>query len=474
MIADLKPYPAVKDSGVPWLGEVPAHWSTRRLRALARRPIKNGVGESAQGFRKDWPRYVRITDIAGTRSLRERPRASLPPDIAADATLESGDLLFAAVGATYGKSYLHRDDSGPACFAGYLVRVAPNQDVVPEFLSYWTESAYFWDQVNSQVIQATIQNFSAGRVKSLRVPLPPLSEQAAIVRFLDHTDQRIRRYIRAKQKLITLLEEQKQAIILRAVTRGLDPDVRLRPSGVEWIGDMPAHWEVRRNGRLFSQRNETRYADLPILEVSLRTGVRVRDFENLNRKQVMTDRDKYKRAVVGDIAYNLMRMWQGAVGVAPVDGLISPAYVVAKPLHDADSRYFVHLFRTAVYMAEVDKFSRGIAKDRNRLYWADFKRMPSTYPPPREQGEIADAINDKCGQIDASIRRVRVEIGLIREYHVCLITDVVTGKLDVREAAARLPTEVDQTTLPDEVDDFSDAEVATADDLDAVPEEALA
>ena len=111
----------------------------------------------------------------------------------------------------------------------------------------------------------------------------------------------------------------------------------------------------------------------------LRTGVRVRDMENGARKQQMADRSKYKRAAKGDVAYNMMRMWQGAVGVAPVDGLISPAYVVARPFPEVEPRYYTYLFRTSAYMREVNKFSRGIVSDRNRLYWDEFKQMPSAF-----------------------------------------------------------------------------------------------
>ncbi|WP_052515474.1 restriction endonuclease subunit S [Dethiosulfatarculus sandiegensis] len=160
-------------------------------------------------------------------------------------------------------------------------------------------------------------------------------------------------------------------------------------SGKPWAGDIPEHWELWRNGRLLSQRNQTGYGDLPILEVSLRTGVRVRDMDNMKRKQMMSDREKYKRAAKGDIAYNMMRMWQGAVGVASVDGLVSPAYVVARPFPEVDCRYYSYLFRTQAYMDEVDGYSRGIVKDRNRLYWPDFKSMPSVVPPYEEQRQIA-------------------------------------------------------------------------------------
>ena len=179
--------------------------------------------------------------------------------------------------------------------------------------------------------------------------IPPLPEQTAIVRFLDHADRRIRRYIRAKQKLIALLEEQKQAIIHHAVTGQIEvrtgqPYPAYKPSGVEWLEEVPKHWEMVRNGRLFVQRNEIGFPELPILEVSLKTGVRIRDFENSDRKQAMSDRSMYKRAAKGDIAYNMMRMWQGAVGLAPVDGLVSPAYVVAKPLPGTEPRYYGALF----------------------------------------------------------------------------------------------------------------------------------
>ena len=157
----------------------------------------------------------------------------------------------------------------------------------------------------------------------------------------------------------------------------MKPDLRPCPeykdSGLSWLGRVPAHWEVRRNGRLFAQRNETGFGSLPILEVSLRTGVRVRDMKDMKRKQVMSDREKYKRAAKGDIAYNMMRMWQGAVGVAPVDGLVSPAYVVARPYPEVEPRYFSYLFRTDAYKNVLDGYSRGIVKDRNRLYWEDFK-----------------------------------------------------------------------------------------------------
>lgn len=210
----------------------------------------------------------------------------------------------------------------------------------------------------------------------------------------------------------------------------LHPYREYKDSGLPWLGTIPAHWEIRRNGRLFSQRNETGFADLPILEVSLRTGVRVRDFENSQRKQVMSDRDKYKRAAKGDIPYNMMRLWQGAVGVAPVDGLVSPAYVVARPNPEVDTRYYAYLFRTAAYMNEVNKYSHGIVVDRNRLYWDEFKQMPSVYPPPHEQRRIANFLDEHGRYVRQFIRNKRRVIELLNEQKQAIINQAVTRGLD--------------------------------------------
>ncbi len=207
-----------------------------------------------------------------------------------------------------------------------------------------------------------------------------------------------------------------------------------RASGLPWVPDIPEGWQVLRNGRLFGHRVETGYPDLPILEVSLRTGVRVRDMENGKRKQVMSQKENYKRAVKGDIAYNMMRMWQGAVGPAPVDGLVSPAYVVVKPFAEANSAYYSYLFRTQAYMREVNKFSRGIVADRNRLYWESFKQMPSLVPPRPEQDQIVAYLHAQDAHIARFIKAKRDLIGLLAEQRLCIIDHAITRGLDAAVA----------------------------------------
>jgi type I restriction enzyme S subunit len=209
----------------------------------------------------------------------------------------------------------------------------------------------------------------------------------------------------------------------------LKPYPEYKDSGLTWLGCIPQHWEVRRNGRLFMQRNSTGYGRLPILEVSLRTGVRVRNMDNLKRKQVISDRNKYKRAAKGDIAYNMMRMWQGAVGVAPVDGLVSPAYVVVRPRPEVEPRYFSYLFRTDIYKKEVDGFSRGIVKDRNRLYWEDFKRIPSCFPSLAEQKIIADYLDANAVRVHRFIHNRRQLVEVLNEQKQAIINQAVTRGL---------------------------------------------
>lgn len=210
----------------------------------------------------------------------------------------------------------------------------------------------------------------------------------------------------------------------------LQPYREYRDSGLPWLPQVPSHWKVVRNGSLFGQRKDAADTALPILEVSLKTGVRVREFGGSHRKQVMSDIGKYKRAAKADVAYNMMRMWQGAVGVVPVDGLVSPAYVVARPFQDVESPYFAALFRTGDYMAEIDNYSRGIVKDRNRLYWDQFKQMPSPCPPPDEQAAIVRFLEWANGRLEGVIRAKRKVITLLQEQKQAVVHRAITRGLD--------------------------------------------
>jgi type I restriction enzyme, S subunit len=257
MIHDLKPYPAYKDSGVPWLGEVPEHWEVRRMKQVCRFAYGDSLptetrkhGEIAVfgsngrvGFHYTANTHTPCI-VIGRKGSFGKVNFSADPVFAIDTTFFIDDRFTKANlrWLYYLLGWLRLDEVSKDSAVPGLHR----EDAYQKIVTYPTDR----------------------------------DEQSTITSYLDHMARRIRRYIRIKQKLIKLLEEQKQAIIHQAVTRGLDPNVRLKSSGIEWLGEVPEHWEVRRNGRLFTQRNQTGFAELPILEVSLKTGVRVRDFEN--------------------------------------------------------------------------------------------------------------------------------------------------------------------------------------------------
>jgi type I restriction enzyme S subunit len=284
-------------------------------------------------------------------------------------------------------------------------------------------------------------------------PVPPTDEQAAIVRYLDHANRKIDKYVNSKKRLIKLLEEQKQAIIHKAVTRGIEPDVPMKDSGVDWLGQIPSHWDPVRNMALFSQRVESGIEGLTVLQVSLRSGISAEELDQFGRpKRLIADATKYKLIRKDDIAYNTMRLWQGAVGVSPSDGLVSPAYVVLKARSGVYPKYYDYLFHTEVYKQQVNRVSTGIVSDRNRCYWDSFKQIANVRVPLDEQKEIVQRIESETESVNQTIDRARKEIDLLNEFRTRLTADVVTGKLDVREAAKSLP-DLEEEAL-EEADEF--------------------
>ncbi|MEZ6128978.1 MAG: restriction endonuclease subunit S [Planctomycetaceae bacterium] len=464
MIDGLTPYTDRKDSGLPWLGEIPAHWDVRRNGRLF-------VQRNQTGF-PDLPILeVSLKTGVRVRDFENSNRKQVMADREKYKRARQGDIA-------YNMMRMWQGAVGTSPVDGLVSPAYVVAKPLPE-----TESRYYKYLFRTGVYMDEVNKFSRGIVsdrnrlywedfKQMPSPYPPPEEQAAIVRFLDHADRRIRRYIRAKRQLIALLNEQKQAIIHRAVTRGLDPHVKLKPSGVEWLGDVPEHWEVRRNGFLFQERKEPGDPALPLLVVSLRTGVTVGDEvdERGRPKRLIENRASYRTVRKGDIAYNMMRLWQGAVGTAPVDGLVSPAYVVARSVAQIDTRYFERLFRTPEYMAEVNRRSRGIVSDRNRCYWDDFKQLVSPVPPPDEQDNIVFFLDEHLKKTDAVMDGARCEIDKFKEYRTRLIADVVTGKLDVREAAAALPDELDAVE-PDAEELLDEDDTTDEVELDIEPEE---
>jgi type I restriction enzyme S subunit len=285
-------------------------------------------------------------------------------------------------------------------------------------------------------------------------PVPSLDEQAAIVRFLDWANGRLDRAIRAKRRVIALLNEQKQAIIHRAVTRGLDPSVPFKSSGIPWLGDIPQHWEVKRAKYLYREVND-RSSDgsEELLSVSHLTGVTPRSQKNITMFKAASYAG-HKLCRPGDLVVNTMWAWMGALGVSTYTGIISPAYAVYRPRQPENivGIYIDGLLRSRPYVSNIICHSTGLRASRLRLYPEEFFRLPIIQPPTEEQQRIVESIQGESSELDTTISRLECEIELLREYRTRLVADVVTGKLDVREAAARLPEEIPPDTIENATD----------------------
>lgn len=230
----LNPAVPLKDSGIDWLGHIPAHWGLKRIKFLAAEPLKYGANESAEIDDPDLPRYIRITDIDESGSLREETFRSLPESVAEPFLLEPGDLLFARSGATVGKTFMYRESWGRACYAGYLIRLRTRpMEAIPEFITFFTASSSYWGWLSSVYIQATIQNVSAEKYANLTLVKPPIDEQASIVSFLDQETAKIDALIAKIQEGIDRLKEYRTALISAAVTGKIDVRGEISGQGAE-------------------------------------------------------------------------------------------------------------------------------------------------------------------------------------------------------------------------------------------------
>ncbi len=465
MIAHLKSYPSMKDTGIEWLGEVPEQWEVRRLRTISEMRVSNvdkhtKVDETSV-------RLCNYVDVYKNDRISEQMafmRATATTEEIERFRLTAGDVLITKDSETWDDIGVPALVTMPAndLISGYhLALLRPFTGLlVGGYLFRALQSKAIAYQFHVEAKGVTRYGLSHAGIKSIWFPLPPLPEQTAIVRFLDHADRRIRKYIRAKQKLIRLLEEQKQAVIHRAVTRGLDPDVPLKPSGIEWLGDVPEHWEVLRTRYLFREvdlRSST--GEETHLSMSQRLGLVPSE---------MVERTLTSESYVGgklceqdDLVLNRLKAHLGVFALAKQPGVISPDYSVFRERRRLKMAYFERVLRSPACRIELRIRAKGIVEGFWRLYTDDFYDIRLPVPPVVEQEQIVLAVEDATATLSAAIYRARREIELLREYRTRLIADVVTGKLDVREAAACLPEESDELEAFDETDTLGDADEET-------------
>ena len=281
-----------------------------------------------------------------------------------------------------------------------------------------------------------IPSFTEGQQKELPFLVPPLETQRRIADYLDRETARIDALIAEKEKMLALLEEKRTALISRAVTRGLDPDAPMKPSGLDWLGDIPAHWGLERAKHLFSIRDErSEEGDEELLTVSHITGVTPRSEKEVYMFQA-EDKTGYKKCYPGDLVINTLWAWMGAMGVSPLEGIVSPDYHVYVSKGQLLPEFIELLCRSKPFVAEVNRWSKGVWSSRLRLYPENFFEMQLPIPPIDEQREIVEHINMRAERSDALAKVLEQSNQLLKERRSALITAAVTGQLDPEEMAA--------------------------------------
>ncbi|MBT2312007.1 restriction endonuclease subunit S [Pseudomonas fluorescens] len=417
----LPSYEFYKDSNLQWLGVVPRHWRITRLGGLFKErrskvsdkvfpPLsvtKNGVLPQLESAAK--------TNDGDNRKL-----------------VKAGDFVINSRSDRKGSSGVSEMDGS----VSLINIVLEPRGVNRRFCQYLFKSYAFVEEFYriGHGIVADLWTTRYDEMRSIVLAFPPFNEQTNIVNFLDSNDALIDQAIRIKELQIELLKERKQALIQKAVTRGLDPDAPMRESGFEWIGKIPAHWSVMANRALFRERVEPGREDLPLLSVSIHSGVseeEISEEENIRGRVKIEDKTKYNLVRPGDIAFNMMRAWQGAIGAVRVGGMVSPAYTIVVPRQCLDARYFEYQYRTPGFIQQMDRYSKGITDFRKRLYWDCFKQLTTLVPPIEEQRAIIEFIEQAILKQDAAVILLEQQITKLKEYKSTLINSAVTGKIKV-------------------------------------------
>ena len=438
-------YSVYKRSGVPWLGDVPSHWEVRRLRTVADMRVSNVDKHTEEDeFPVRLCNYVDVYKNDLITPTMPFMAATASRDEIERFRLERDDVLITKDSEAW-------DDIGvPALvteaadnlLSGYhLALLRPFEEILGSYLTRALQSKVVSYQFHVRANGVTRFGLTHTGIQSVQFPLPPLPEQAAIVRYLDHADRRIRRYVDAKRKLIALLEEEKQAIVNQAVTRGLDPNVPLKPSGVDWLGDVPEHWQVGPIKRAFLSM------DYGISESASDSGtIRLLTMGHLRDGQVIVPSDggvdfvaPYLLLQEGDLLFNRTNSQELVGKVGLFVGHDSPvtfaSYLVRMRPHSSHEPKYLNMALNGTSFISRARREAIPSLHQSNLNPTRFGRIHIALPSKGEQSAILHALQEETASLGAAIARARRQIELVEEFRTRLIADAVTGKLDVREAA---------------------------------------
>lgn len=399
-----------------------------------------GANESAVSEDKDKPRFIRITDINEDGSLKDTTFKSLDLEKAKPYLLKKNDILFARTGATVGKTYIHSNDE-LSCFAGYLIKFESDiNKLLPKLLFYYSKTIEYQDWIRENTIQATIQNVSAEKYKELKLPIFKMNEQDIVISFLDRKLSDLNFLIYSKEKQIKLLEEQRQAMITEAITKGLNPNAKMKDSGVEWIGEIPEHWEVKKIKHLSQVKRgaSPRPIDDPkyYAEDGDYSWVRISDVTK-SGKYLFNTRDKLSELGAsksvkrhrGDLFLSIAAT-VGKACITKIDCCIHDGFVYFDNLK-VEEEYLFYIF-------EAGQCYRGLGKMGTQLNLNTDTVGNITIPVSsrKEIQEIIDYITNKDVEFLNLINAVKRSKEKLKEYRQSLIHEAVTGKILIEEMEA--------------------------------------
>lgn len=432
----MKSYPDYKDSGFEFIGKIPTHWSLISLKYLLQDGndgIKIGpFGSSLKleiikedGYKVYGQGNVINNDFTwGHRHIDEDKFQELSVY-----EIHQDDIIITMMGTT-GQAKVVPQNIKPGIFDSHIIRVRVNKKTFPQYVSMLINDSYYvYNQVKINSKGSIMEGLNSSIVKAIQIALPPTSEQQAIADFLDRKTAQIDTLIEKKQRQIDLLQEQRTALINHAVTKGLNPDVRMKDSGVEWSGEIPSHWEVMRL-KFMAPRKTEQTEDvksfgfqIALENIESKTGKLISNgsFEglgNIFRKD--------------DVLFNKLRPYLCKVVIAPRDGVAVSELLVLRPREDIDKKFLFYRLLDNKFISVVDGSTYGAKMPRASWDFIGNLKIPT--PPFPEQQAIADFLDRKTAQIDTLIIQIEQQIQSYQEYRTALISEAVTGKIDVRTA----------------------------------------
>ena len=448
MLLKAKRYSAYKDSGIEWVGQIPEHWHAIRLKFLLERNDGGVWGEDLDGIEKNATKVFRSTEINidGSWDLTEEPEMRiLSTKEKLKALLKEGDLLVTKSSGSQlhiGKTALVNKEieNLECCYSNFMQRIRPLNKEIAKYLYIFLNSQLSRIQYNYLSNSSTgLANLSADIIGEIIIPTPPPKEQQSITSYLDRKTAQMDNLIAKKERLIELLKEERTAIINQAVTKGLDPKVELKDSGIEWLDKVPKHWTLKKL-KYVSRVNsvaltETTDEDYEFCYIDI-SNVDLEDGFNVGEKISFRNAPSRARRVVqkGDTIVSTVRTYLKAITYFEdevKDIVVSTGFAVVKPQNNFIPKFLYYVLRSEKFIDRVCALSVGVSYPA--INSIDLSDITIWYPDDKEeQKEIIEYLDSIVLKTKIVAKRLQAEIEYLKEFRTALISEVVTGKIDVR------------------------------------------